>query len=160
MYIAYQNETPVFFAETMGEIGRVKFIKFDRIEECDFAEMYDGKIYVSKEELDNIKKTDLMKTYENAVQEYLDKKAQERGYDNTYTCLSYLFSTDETWRTESNSFNEWRDKVWKKCHEILGFVISGQREIPTIEELISQLPEIDWNSGKKTNEEDKENNQI
>jgi hypothetical protein len=88
---------------------------------------------------------EIIKGYEDAVQAYLDKTAQSRGYDNTYTCLSYLSSTDEIWRRESNAFNAWRDQVWRKCHEILNAVKAGLTEPPTVEELITRLPVIDWN---------------
>ena len=47
----------------------------------------------------------IKKMYEDAVQAHLDATAQSRGYDDTYTCLSYLNSTDEVWRTEANIFN-------------------------------------------------------
>jgi hypothetical protein len=85
--------------------------------------------------------------YEFAVQSHLDATAQTRGYDNTYTCLSYLSSTDEIWKRESNAFNAWRDSVWRKAHEILNAFMAGKIEQPTIEEVIAQLPPIDWNGG-------------
>lgn len=88
---------------------------------------------------------EIIKGYENAVQAHLDATAQSRDYDNTYTCLSYLSSTDEIWRRESNAFNAWRDQVWRKCHEILNAVMAGKIEPPTVVELLAQLPVIDWN---------------
>lgn len=86
-----------------------------------------------------------VKFYENAVQAHLDATARTRGYDNTYTCLSYLNSTDEKWNRESHAFNVWRDSVWRKAHEILNAFIAGTIEKPTIEEVIAQLPVVDWN---------------
>lgn len=87
---------------------------------------------------------EILKEYEDAVQAYLDQIAQSRDYDNTYTCLSYLNSTNETWKTESNIFNAWRDQVWEKCHEILNKVLNSEITQPTIDELINQLPKIEW----------------
>lgn len=87
---------------------------------------------------------EILKEYEDAVQAFLDKTAQSKGYDNTYTCLSYLNSTNETWKTESNIFNAWRDQIWEKCHEILNKVLNGEITRPTIDELINQLPKIEW----------------
>ena len=87
------------------------------------------------------------KVYENAVQAHLDATAQTRGYDNTYTCLSYLSSTDVIWKRESNAFNVWRDRVWRKAHEILNAFMAGEIEQPTVDEVIAQLPLIDWNGG-------------
>lgn len=94
---------------------------------------------------------EIIKVYEDAVQYHLDKTAQSRDYDNTYTCLSYLSSTDEVWCRESNAFNAWRDQVWRKCHEILNSVMNGTIQQPTVEDLISQLPVIDWNDPKEEN---------
>ena len=87
---------------------------------------------------------EIIKGYEYAVQRHLDKTAQSKGYDNTYTCLSYLNSTDEKWKTESTIFNSWRDSVWQKCHELLNAFIAGELEQPTIEEVIEALPKIEW----------------
>lgn len=90
------------------------------------------------------------KVYESAVQSHLDATAQTRGYDNTYTCLSYLNSTDEQWKRESNAFNAWRDSVWRKAHEILNAFMAGEIAQPSIEEVIAQLPPIDWNDPTET----------
>lgn len=92
---------------------------------------------------------EILRTYENAVQAYLDETAQSRDYDNTYTCLSYLSSTDPIWHREANAFNAWRDQVWRKCHEIMNAALSGEVAPPTVEELIAQLPTIDWNDPKE-----------
>lgn len=88
---------------------------------------------------------EIIRGYEDAVQAYLDKTAQSRDYDNTYTCLSYLNSTDEIWYRESHAFNAWRDSVWRKCHEIMNAALAGEIQPPSVEELIAQLPVIDWN---------------
>ena len=83
--------------------------------------------------------------YEFAVQSHLDAIARTRGYNNTYMCLSYLNSTNEIWKRESNAFNVWRDSVWRKAYEILNTFKTGEIEKPTIDEVIAQLPKIDWN---------------
>lgn len=95
--------------------------------------------------LSEVTREDIIKGYENAVQSHLDTVAQSRGYDNTYTCLSYIASTDETWKREAAAFNAWRDAVWRKCHKILDMVANDQMAVPTVEELITLLPVIDWN---------------
>jgi hypothetical protein len=90
---------------------------------------------------------EILLAYENAVQKHLDTTAQGKGYDNTYTCLSYLSSTNATWYRESHAFNAWRDEVWQTCHAILDAFIAGKIPQPNIEELIAQLPVIDWGKG-------------
>lgn len=94
---------------------------------------------------------EIKRMYEDAVQEHLDSTARSRSYDNTYTCLSYLNSTNEVWKREANAFNVWRDSVWTKCHEILNAVMSGQIEQPTVADVIAQLPAIDWGDDKINN---------
>ena len=92
-----------------------------------------------------ITREELLQSYEAAVQSHLDAIAQSRGYDNTYTCLSYLSSTDPVWHKEANAFNVWRDQVWRKCHDILNSVMAGECAPPSLEELLAMLPVIDWN---------------
>lgn len=86
----------------------------------------------------------LLKEYETAIQDFLDKTAQSRGYDNTYTCLSYLNSTVEKWKIESNKFLVWRDEVWTKVHAILDEFNAGKIPQPSLNDVIEQLPKIDW----------------
>lgn len=124
-----------------------EYYKSIGMELMDVEEGYDGNWYISGKAPTPPQPSveEILKGYENAVQAHLDATAQSRGYDNTYTCLSYLSSTDEIWKRESNAFNAWRDQVWRKCHEILNAFMAGEIEQPTVEELIEQLPVIDWN---------------
>ena len=78
------------------------------------------------------------------VQNYMDKTVQTRGYDNIHTACTYANSTDETFRAEGAACVSWRDAVWRKCYDILAEVKAGTREIPTEEELLAELPVLDW----------------
>ena len=78
------------------------------------------------------------------VQNYMDKTVQTRGYDNIHTACTYSNSTDETFRAEGAACVSWRDAVWRKCYDILAEVKAGTREIPTEEELLAELPVLDW----------------
>lgn len=78
------------------------------------------------------------------VQNYMDKTVQTRGYDNIHTACTYANSTDETFKAEGTACVSWRDAVWRKCYDILAEVKAGTREIPTEEELISELPKLEW----------------
>ena len=121
----------------------IEYYKSIGMEELDVEQAYNGNWYIVG--FAPQKPVELsIKEYELAVQRYLDETAQSKGYDNTYTCLSYLNSTDEKWKTESTIFNSWRDSVWQKCHEILNAFIAGELTQPTIEEVIEALPKIEW----------------
>lgn len=129
---------------TVGIGTKEEYYKSLGMEEMDVEQGADGKWYIAGK-APAPPQEEVLKEYETAVQAHLDETAQSRGYDNTYTCLSYLSSTDETWKRESNAFNAWRDSVWRKCHEILNAVMAGTIQPPSIAELIAQLPAIDWN---------------
>ena len=88
---------------------------------------------------------EVKKMFTDAIQKYLDTTAQSRRYDNIFTAISYVNSTDETFAREAQACLVWRDKVWRKCYDILDAVEAGEREIPTMEELIAELPTIEWN---------------
>ena len=131
----------------VGLGSNTEFYKTLGMTEMDVVQAFDGQWYVSGYEPAPPAPTpeQIIRGYEDAVQAYLDQTAQSRDYDNTYTCLSYLSSTDEIWNREAHAFNAWRDQVWRKCHEILNAAMAGEIPAPTVEELIAMLPVIDWN---------------
>ena len=79
-----------------------------------------------------------------AVQDYMDTTVKTRGYDNIHTACTYATSTDETFVKEGTACVAWRDKVWRHCYDTLAEVLAGERDIPTAEELIAELPELVW----------------
>lgn len=80
----------------------------------------------------------------SAVHAYMDSAAQTRGYDNIHTACSYSNSTDHVFAAEGQACLQWRDMVWRKCYNILAEVQAGSRDIPTVEELIAELPTLVW----------------
>ena len=84
------------------------------------------------------------KDIQNAVQILLDSKAQEKNYDNGFAIASYALSTNETFRTEATNFIAWRDAVWSKCYQLLDLFTSGQIEMPSVENVLEQLPVLEW----------------
>ena len=87
---------------------------------------------------------EIQKALTNGVQKHMDKKAQERGYDNIHTACSYVNSTDEIFKAEGTACLAWRDQVWRKCYDILAEVKTGKRAVPTLEEVIAELPVLVW----------------
>lgn len=79
-----------------------------------------------------------------AVQNLLDSKAREKLYDDAFAICSYANSTDETFHSEANQFIAWRDHCWRKCYEILGLFQNGDIPMPTVGEVLRQLPALDW----------------
>lgn len=87
---------------------------------------------------------EIQKMLTGGVQAYMDTKAQERGYDNIHTACSYANSTDKVFKAEGTACLAWRDSVWRKCYNILDEVKQGKRAIPTLEEVIAELPVLVW----------------
>ena len=49
---------------------------------------------------------------ESAIQSYIDSKAQAKGYDSANSCISYINSSNPTWKADATAMNTWRDAVW------------------------------------------------
>jgi hypothetical protein len=80
----------------------------------------------------------------SAIQSMLDDKAKERGYDSILSLCTYATSTAAKFSVEGQAGASWRDEVWAKGYAILADVESGSRAIPTVDELLSELPNFVW----------------
>lgn len=77
------------------------------------------------------------------VQEHMDAAAQALRYDDIKTAVSYAEEPAvPKFQAEGQAFRAWRSLVWAKCYEILDDVNEGKRPIPSDEELIAELPEL------------------
>lgn len=75
----------------------------------------------------------------NAVQAHLDATAQADDWDNIYTA-SLRASFAGPYQARGVKYAKWMDACWLRCHEIEAQVFSGQRAVPTPDELIAALP--------------------
>lgn len=91
------------------------------------------------------KQQERIKNYLKAVvQNWMDKTVQEREYDGVHTACLYVNSPIEKFQKEGQACLEWMSAVWVKCYAIQDEVLAGTREIPTEEELIAELPVLEW----------------
>lgn len=74
-----------------------------------------------------------------AVQQYLDSKAKERGYDSILSACSYAAAVN-SYQAEGQKFVAWRAACWDRCYQLLSEVQAGTRAIPTEAELLTELP--------------------
>jgi hypothetical protein len=116
-----------------------KLVLKGKLSAMDYAEIVGSSILEAE-----LNEANIQKVLTNAVQAYMDTKAQERGYDNIHTACSYANSTDEVFKAEGTACLAWRDSVWRKCYNILDEVKTGKRAIPTLEEVIAELPVLVW----------------
>lgn len=84
--------------------------------------------------------------YEAAIQNVIDATAREKQFRDGVTLASYVASTVEPWASQAIAFVAWRDNVWQYAYSELSKVQAGDREQPTIEAFLHELPEMVWPS--------------
>jgi hypothetical protein len=82
--------------------------------------------------------------YTAAVQARLDDFARTRGYDGILSACSYASSTNAKFSAEGQYCVSARDKTWAKCYAIMAEVESGKRQMPTLGEIMAELPVLSW----------------
>lgn len=84
----------------------------------------------------------IIKKFQQEIQNYMDLKAQELNYDSIFTAITYENDSNSKFANEAKAFKQWRSNVWTTCYAILDECLAGTREVPTKEELIALLPEL------------------
>lgn len=79
----------------------------------------------------------------NIVQNKLDAFAAERDYFNIISACSYATSSNVTFATEAAICIAVRDQMWSAAYALLDS-ISVDATLPTIQELVDQLPTLSW----------------
>lgn len=94
---------------------------------------------------------DIIKTITASLQYHLDEKAREYGYDNIYTAVSYADEPSVLeFQIEGKAFREWRSLFWLESNRIKSEVINGTRDMPSLEDLLSELPKLNLPSSQLT----------
>ena len=79
-----------------------------------------------------------------AIQSHLDAWAQTRNYDGIMSACTYATSTVEKFRAEGQRAVELRDATWAAGYAIMDSVLSGQRPMPSLDEVMAELPPLLW----------------
>lgn len=82
--------------------------------------------------------------YEDAIQAHVDAVARSKQFRDGVTLASYAASTNQQWAAEAQAFVAWRDQVWAYAYQELARVMGGEREQPTVVEILAELPEVVW----------------
>jgi len=86
----------------------------------------------------------IIASYTAAVQSRLDAFAKTKGYDGIFALCTYAASENAQFRQEGQRGVSLRDATWVKFYEVMEQVKSDQRELPTPDELLAELPELIW----------------
>lgn len=92
---------------------------------------------------------EIMAAVTPGVQRWMDQTAQQKGYDNVVSCATYATSGVPEFAADAAAIIAWRDAVWVAAYAWRDG-LNGQlpETIPTIEEVIAQLPQpgdFGWN---------------
>ena len=82
-----------------------------------------------------------------AIQAHLDNFAKTRNYDGILSAASYATSAVPKFRAEGQYAAEMRDAVWAKGYELMDAVLAGARPMPDLEEVLAELPALEWPVG-------------
>jgi hypothetical protein len=85
-------------------------------------------------------KDQIIAQLEIEVQDYIDSVAKKRGYDSAERCITYLNSTNDSWKADATAMNSWRDQVWMYCQN----EANTAETAPTADQLIAALPAAPW----------------
>jgi len=80
----------------------------------------------------------------NAIQVHLDAEARTRNYDGILSACSYATSTNAKFKAEALACVAWRDAVWAYGYQQLAAVQGGTRPLPTVAQLLAELPAMGW----------------
>lgn len=72
MFIGIQNNIPCFVGKTHAELENLQCVHLDEIRQVDFAQMYNGKIYLNETDL-IVAKQDFIRSIRNSfLEQYVD----------------------------------------------------------------------------------------
>lgn len=79
------------------------------------------------------------------IQTKLDAFANERGYDNVVTLISYETSGVKEYKADAKKGKEMRDQVWSATTAYVNDILADAKPIPkSITEIDEALPSIAW----------------
>ena len=78
------------------------------------------------------------------IQTYIDNFAHTRDYDNAIYCISYKDSIIPRFKNDAKRMMVYRDLCWAIANDFNAKYKSGERERPTLEEIMNALPVLSW----------------
>lgn len=133
----------------LGKVGPLPkdYVNIEPPNQFDYYKWNEGnRIWQEIKTTTNVKV--IIKHYEDAIQAYIDKVAQDRGYDNGYTCESYYKDINPRYASDAQRFKIWRSQIWTQANQLLNSYLNNSlqmpSQLPSIETIISNFPVIEW----------------
>jgi len=74
---------------------------------------------------------------------HYDAKAKEKRYDNRLTC-ALRAGYAGPFQAEGQAFAQWMDTCNAYAYGVMAEVVQGTRPLPTIDDLLAELPVLTW----------------
>ena len=87
---------------------------------------------------------ELVGAVQASVQKRLDEFARTREYDGILSACTYATSAVERFKGDADYCVGARDATWATCYTIMADVQAGHRALPTVAEVMSELPPLEW----------------
>lgn len=84
---------------------------------------------------------EVVKAYEDALDNHLDRIARAHRYDNRIT-FSLRAGYAGPYQNEGIAYAQWMDACYLLSNQIKNAVIAGQQAMPTIEDFIEAMPDF------------------
>lgn len=81
---------------------------------------------------------------QQAVQQRLDDFARTRNYDSILSAATYATSAVAKFAAEGQYAVQARDASWAACYQVMADVQSGTRPMPSVEQVLAELPVLVW----------------
>ena len=107
MFIGYQNNIARYIKNTREELEAIPHVTFDKIEEVPFAEMFNGAIYTSEEELNNAKAGDVRAVRNNYLETYVDPKQLVMVWDSLSADDKQMYADYRTYLLDYTKSENW-----------------------------------------------------
>lgn len=84
-----------------------------------------------------------VKVLTRAIQAEMDRRAQERGYDDIVSACSYAAQDPGApFQAEGRAFLDWRSQVWVQAYAVQEQVKAGLRSLPTPAQAVAAMPPL------------------
>lgn len=81
---------------------------------------------------------------EFAVDNFMDSKARAKGFRDRHSFALRAGITGSSWHDQAQVFGAWMDAVNDYCWQVLEDCKAELREVPTVNELLAELPVLEF----------------
>ena len=81
---------------------------------------------------------------EKSIDQHIAETVAQKGYTCVDSLAKYFFSSNAEFKADAEDATNWVTAVWDRAHELQDQFIAGTLPIMTPEQIIDELPELEW----------------